>query len=247
MARQNIYDNEIFFAGYSKIREKENNANELFEKPALFSLLPNLTGKTVIDLGCGFGEHCMEYVRKGAASVVGIDISEKMLAVAEAKNSHPKITYLHTPMEEVSSIKVKFDLAVSSLAIQYVEDYQTLVHDIHRLLNDDGLFVFSQEHPMNTSFSGDDRWTRDAKGHKLHANISNYGVEGEYESRWFVDHVKKYHRTFSTIVNTLIDNGFVIEKIAEPMPSEEFLLKYPEYDDLLHKPDFLLIKAGKAV
>ena len=55
--KQNIYDNEIFFNGYSKIRENENNANNMFEKPALFSLLPTLKNKTVLDLGCGYGEH----------------------------------------------------------------------------------------------------------------------------------------------------------------------------------------------
>ena len=245
MARQNIFDNDIFFDGYSKIRERKNNANELFEKPALFSLLPPLEGKTVIDLGCGYGEHCMEYVRRGAAKVVGIDISEKMLAVAKSENSHPKITYLHMAMEDISSIQEKFDMAVSSLAIHYVEDYQTLVHDVHELLKDNGLFVFSQEHPMNTCFSEGDRWTRDENGRKLHANISNYCVEKEWESTWFVDHVKKYHRMFSTVLNTLIDSGFMIEKVIEPTPTAEILEAHPEHADLLHKPDFLLVRARK--
>ena len=245
MARQNIFDNDIFFDGYSKIRERKNNANELFEKPALFSLLPPLEGKTVIDLGCGYGEHCMEYVRQGAAKVVGIDISEKMLAVAKSENSHPKITYLHMAMEDISSIKEKFDMASSSLAIHYVEDYRALVHDVHELLKDNGLFVFSQEHPMNTCFSKGDRWTRDENGRKRHANISNYGVEKEWESTWFVDHVKKYHRMFSTVLNTLIDSGFMIEKIIEPTPTAEILEAHPEHADLLHKPDFLLVRARK--
>lgn len=245
MAKQNIFDNEIFFNGYTKIRENKNNANILFEMPALYSLMPPLEGKTILDLGCGFGEHGMHYIHCGAAKVVGIDISEKMLAVAKAENSHPKIVYLHMPMEEISVIQEKFDVVTSSLAMQYVEDYKTLLHDVHELLNDNGLFVFSQEHPMNTSFSGGDRWTRDENGRKLYANISNYGVEKEWESTWFVNHVKRYHRTFSTIVNTLIDNGFAIEKIIEPIPSEKMLKEHPEQDDLLHKPDFLLVRARK--
>ena len=242
---QNIYDDETFFAGYSKIRENKNNANELFEKPALFSLLPPLEGKAVIDLGCGYGEHCMEYVKRGAASVVGIDISEKMLAVAKSKNSHPKITYLRMPMEDVSSIGGKYDVVTSSLAIHYVEDYQKLVCDIHELLNDNGMLVFSQEHPLNTCFSDGDRWTRDENGRKLFANIANYGVEKEWESTWFIEHIKKYHRTCSTVINTLIDNGFVIERIIEPTPTAELLEAHPEQYDLLHKPDFLLVKARK--
>ncbi len=57
--------------------------------------------------------------------------------------------------------------------------------------------------------------------------------------------MKKYHRTFSTIVNTLIDEGFVIEKMIEPLPDEDMLKAHPEYRDLLHKPDFLLIRAKK--
>ena len=80
---------------------------------------------------------------------------------------------------------------------------------------------------------------------KIHVNISNYGIEGLRESTWFVDHVKIYHRTFSNIVNTLIEAGFTIEKMIEPLPTKELLQDYPDYKDLLHKPDFLLLKARK--
>lgn len=55
MAKQNIYDNPLFFDGYKRIRDNKVNANNLFEIPALFSMLPDLTGKDVLDLGCGFG------------------------------------------------------------------------------------------------------------------------------------------------------------------------------------------------
>ena len=60
-----------------------------------------------------------------------------------------------------------------------------------------------------------------------------------------MDNVKKYHRTFSTIINTLIKAGFTIEKMLEPLPTDELLEKYTNYKDLFHKPDFLLIKAKK--
>jgi len=93
MAEQNIYDNEAFFEGYHKLRERDDNANVLFEMPALFSLLPELKGKNVLDLGCGFGEHCMHMAQAGACKVVGIDISEKMLQVARAENAAPNIVY----------------------------------------------------------------------------------------------------------------------------------------------------------
>ena len=246
MARQNIYDNEIFFGEYRKLREREVNANNLFELPTLFSLLPDLEGKKVLDLGCGSGERCIDYLKKGAALVTGVDISEKMLAVAEAENNDPRITYLKMPMEEIGSIDDEFDVVISSLAFHYVEDFGGVVANVYRLLRDGGIFLFSQEHPLATCYSGKgDRWTRDENGKKLYANIADYCVERRNDSTWFVEGVQRYHRMFSTIVNTLCDTGFRILKMAEPYPTEELVRKYPEYYDLYHKPDFLFVKAAK--
>lgn len=245
MAQQNIYDNESFFEGYKKIRDNKTNANNLFEVPALFSMMPDLKGKRVLDLGCGFGEHCKRYIQCGAEKVVGIDISEKMLKVARCENDDPKIVYIHMPIEKLAELNEQFDVVVSSLAFHYVEDFECAVRDIYNKLDEKGVLVFSQENPLCTCYSGENRWTRDEQGNKLHLNLADYGIEGERESVWIIDNVKKYHRTFSTIINTLINAGFVIEKMIEPLPTAEILDRYPDYRDLLHKPDFLLIKARK--
>lgn len=245
MAKQNIYDNQEFFEGYKTIRDRENNANNLFEIPALFSLLPDLNGKRVLDLGCGFGAHCKAFAEKGAASVVGVDISAKMLEAARKENSDAVITYLNLPMEDIGGLAGGFDVVVSSLAFHYVEDFPGVVGMVYEKLNAGGAFVFSQENPLCTTHSSGARWTKDVNGNKLYANLSNYGLEGERESRWFVDGVKKYHRMFSTIVNTLIDAGFTVERMIEPIPDANLAEKYPEYNDLFHRPDFLVIKAMK--
>ena len=245
MAQQNIYDNKTFFEGYKKLRENEVNANNLFEIPALFSMMPDLKDKTILDLGCGFGEHCKRFVESGAKKVIGIDISEKMLEIARQENADSKITYINMPMENISKLNDKFDIVISSLAFHYVEDFSGVVKNIFDLLNEKGIFLFSQENPLCTCFSGGNRWTKDENGNKLYINLSNYGIEGERESTWFVDNVKKYHRTFSSIINTLIETGFTIEKMIEPLPTEDLLKKYPDYKDLFHKPDFLLVKVRK--
>lgn len=246
MAKQNIYDNEKFFSEYRKLREREVNANNLFELPTLYSLIPDLNGKRVLDLGCGTGERCIDYLKRGAVKVTGIDISEKMLAVARSENSDPAITYLNKPMEDLGEIDDELDVVISSLALHYVEDFTGVVKNVYRLLSDGGIFLFSQEHPFSTCYSGEyDRWTRDDNGVKLHANIADYCVERGNASTWFVEGVQRYHRMFSTIINTLADNGFRIQKTAEPYPTEEIVEKYPEYYDLYHRPDFLFVKAIK--
>ena len=246
MAKQNIYDNETFFEGYRKLREREVNANVLFEIPTLHKLMPDLNGKRVLDLGCGMGEHCKDYLNRGAKRVVGVDISEKMLEVARKENSDENILYLNIPMEDISSIDEKFDVVISSLAMHYIEDFDGVVKAVYSLLEDGGIFLYSQENPMNTCYSGSgSRWTLDENGVKIHANISNYCVEKRFDSTWFVDGVQKYHRMFSTIVNSLADAGFRIVRMEEPYPTKELVEKYPEYYDLYHKPDFLFVKSVK--
>ncbi|MCR4787454.1 MAG: class I SAM-dependent methyltransferase [Lachnospiraceae bacterium] len=246
MAKQNIYDNETFFSGYMELRKREVNANNLFEIPTLYKLLPDLTGKRVLDLGCGSGERCVDYMKRGALKVTGIDISEKMLEVARSENADPGITYLNMPVEDIDSIDEEFDVVISSLVLHYVEDFQGVVKNVYRLLSEGGIFLFSQEHPINTCYSGNfDRWTRDENGRKIYANVADYCIEQKNDHTWFVEGVSRYHRMFSTVINTLTDAGFRIMRIEEPHPDEELVKKYPDYDDLFHKPDFLFVKAGK--
>ena len=243
MSRQNIYDDETFFDGYRRLRQNPFSANALFETPVLFSLLGDVRGLDVLDLGCGAGGHCRRLAEAGARLVVGVDISENMLAAAAAENAHPRVTYRRLAMEDIRALEARFDVVVSSLAIHYVADFAALARDVRALTDAGGRFVFSQEHPLTTCFSGGERWTRDASGRKLHANVSNYSVDGPRDTTWFVDGVRKYHRTFSTIVNALADAGFRIDRMLEPIGDDALRRDHPEQVDLIHKPDFLLVAA----
>lgn len=247
MPQQNIYDNEVFFNGYKNIRNNAVNANTLFEKPALFSLLPDMSGSSVLDLGCGYGENCTEFIKLGALSVTGIDISKKMLETARKENSSTNIEYINMAMENIGTLDKKFSIIISSLALHYVEDFSGLVKNIYNLLADNGGFIFSQENPINTCFTSGNRWTRDDEGNVLYANLSNYSFDGKRESTWFVDNVVKYHRTFSSIINSLVEAGFRIEKLIEPAASKKLMEKYPEYRRDIHKPDFLLVRVRKGM
>ncbi len=116
---QNIYDNKTFFDGYKKLRENPNSANILEEKPALMSLCPDLKGKTVLDLGCGYGENCRLFSEMGAKKVVGIDISEKMLDIANNENKPDNVRYYNIDMVNIDTINDVFDVKSDPLAIRW--------------------------------------------------------------------------------------------------------------------------------
>ena len=117
---QNIYDNPEFFAGYTRLGRSVEGLEGAAEWPALRALLPELRGRKVVDLGCGFGWFCRWAREQGAAEVLGIDVSERMLARARADTTDAAITYLRTDLERVELAEAAFDVAYSSLALHYI-------------------------------------------------------------------------------------------------------------------------------
>lgn len=246
---QNIYDNGEFNLKYDKMRtEDPYNANELIEIPTMHALVPDVTHKRVLDLGCGYGTQCRKMVELGADYVLGIDISSHMISQANEQNKEEKIEYQVLAMEDLNTLNYKFDVIVSSLAIHYVEDFKRLCRDISNLLEDGGYFVFSQEHPMKTAMipnkdkiESDKIYLEDRQYYLL----SDYKREGQRSKTWYVEDVIKYHRTLSTILNILIETKFQIKEIREPIPSEVALKLKPKYINNYDRPYFLFVKVQK--
>ena len=238
---QNIYDDATFFEGYKSLRDSDTGLNGALEIPALHRLLPDLSNLHVLDLGCGFGEFARFARAQGAASVIGVDISSRMLEEATMRTSDPSVTYLHCPIEQYDLTPCTFDLVVSSLALHYVEDYAALVERVFQGVKPGGRFLFSVEHPVCTAYPAG--WVRDAEGRKRHWPLDHYRQEGKRDTRWFVDGVIKYHRAVETYVNTLIRCGFVLEHLGEPAPTAEVLRVRPTLEDDCRRPPFLFLRA----
>lgn len=247
--KQNIYDNDNFFKEYDDMRnnQKGYNANDVIEIPTFRSMLPSLNYKKILDLGCGYGENCKYFIENGAKEVLGIDISENMIEIANEKNSCDKIEYKVMSMEEISSISNKYDMIVSSLAIHYVEDFDKLCFDVYNLLEKDGYFIFSQENPVGTGTILGEECSKENKltiGNKKYYLLSNYNDNGIRIVNWNNCDVIKYHRSFSNIINTLIKYFEIIE-FQEPTPTKEMIDKNPKYINQLDKPYFLFVKVKK--
>src|SRR5262245_51999670 len=128
---QNIYDNPEFFRGYAALRQNERGFNTLLEQPAIRSLLPPLSGSTIIDLGCGFDDLCPHNTTARAETLICIDPSEKMLAMAQEHTSNTRIQYKRSSIEEFTAPNNSINLVVSSLALHYVADYHSTIRKIY--------------------------------------------------------------------------------------------------------------------
>ena len=131
---QNIYDQPEFFKGYSQLGRSVAGLDGAAEWPALRALLPELRGLRIVDLGCGFGWFCRWARTEGAASVLGLDVSEAMLARAKAATTDAAIRYVRADLERLDLADASFELAYSSLAFHYVEHLAGVFATVRRAL-----------------------------------------------------------------------------------------------------------------
>jgi SAM-dependent methyltransferase len=240
---QNIYDDPEFFERYSQLPRSVEGLDGAPEWPALRAMLPEVAGLWVLDLGCGFGWFCRWAREQGAAGVLGIDVSEMMLARARAETSDAAIAYTRADLEHVELTPASFDLIYSSLALHYIERLPELLEQVHRGLVPGGQFVFSVEHPVFTAPS-EPGWCTTATGRKTWA-LDGYLEEGPRSTDWLAEGVVKQHRTLATYLNMLLGLGFTLTRIEEWGPTAEQIAAKPIWADERRRPPFLLVSVRR--
>jgi SAM-dependent methyltransferase len=236
-----LYDDEPFFEEYSTLPRSINGLAAAPEWPTLRELLPSLTGARVVDLGCGFGWFCRWAADEGAAEVLGIDVSERMLGRARAEAPSPRISYERHDLEGLELPADRFDLAYSSLTLHYLADIVPLFATVRRALTPGGSFVFSIEHPIHTAPRRPGFVTDD--GGSVTWPLDQYVDEGPRATEWLGAEVTKHHRTTGTYVNELIAAGFRVRAVVDWSPSPEQVRAEPGWAPERARPPFLLVAA----
>ena len=240
---QNIYDQPDFFAGYSRLTRSVRGLDGVPEWPAVRALLPDLAGRRVVDLGCGFGAFARWVRQHGAAHVLGLDLSENMIARAKRDTNDPDIAYLIADLEHLALPQAAFDFAYSALALHYIEDFERLVRTVHRALAPGAGFVFTIEHPvyMAPAHPG---WRHEDDGRRTWP-VDGYSIEGPRTTDWLAKGVIKQHRTIGTTLNALIDAGFAIRRVQEWAPAAEQIAANPSLAEELERPMLLIVSAQR--
>lgn len=245
MSAQNIYDDPEFLAGYVTLDRQVHGLDGAAEWPDLQSMLPDMAGRRVVDLGCSFGWFSRWADEHGAASVRGIDVSTKMLERARIETASATVHYQRADLDLLDLDPGSTDFVFSSLTLHYVSDLHRLMAMIVESLTPGGSMVFSVEHPIYSAPTTQEFETSDA-GDRVWP-LDNYLVEGERVTNWFVDGIVKEHRTIATYVNTVIESGFVLDRIEEFGPTAEAVEARPELADDRRRPWFLLLGATKPI
>jgi SAM-dependent methyltransferase len=209
--------------------------NAYYERPATMSLIEEVDGRNILDAGCGPGVYSKWLLDRGA-QVVAIDANKRMLSHARKRTANRAIYYLANMEEPLSFLgNDSFDGILSALAVGYVRDQKALFAEFRRLLRIGGWFVFSTGHPFF-----DYRYFK----------LENYFETQKVSCYWtgFGKQVSmpSYYHSLGTICEALSENGFVIETMLEPKPTEDFRAANLEiYEKLMQFPHFICVKARK--
>ena len=208
---------------------RENAYNAHIEFPATSSLVPDVEGKRVLDAGCGTGAYSAWLVEQGA-EVVGVDVSEAMLSHAR-ETVDETATFLQADLgAPLPFADDAFDGVVSALALSYVEDWDRAFGELRRVLAPGGFLVFSTGHPMNQFPPENDQG-------------ENYFAVERCTKDWDIA-VPYYRRPFGAMLAPLLENGFQLDDLVEPQPTEGFREARPErYEKESTHPVFLCVRA----
>jgi len=204
-------------------------------------LFPPLEGKDVLDLGCGYGWHCRFSAEKGAARVLGIDLSRKMIEEANRRNRDGRVEYRVCGIEEYEYPENTWDCVLSNLALHYIEDIGQIFQNVYRTLRPNGIFLFNIEHPVFTAGVGQD-WIYAEDGKPKYWPVDRYFMPGERKTRFLGCDVAKQHHTLTQILMGLLNCGFDLRAVEEAEPPRE-MMDIPGMEDELRRPMMLLVKA----
>lgn len=230
----------------------DSTFHSYYEKPAIRAELPDLHGIEVISIGCGSGVDTKWLADNGAKKAVGIDISEGLLAIA--RRNYPDLEFHEMDMEHLDFEDESFDLAYSSLAIHYVDDWTQPLKEACRVLRQGGMYVFSCGHPIDSAvgYEVKDGYKYALLGRKINLETRERTIYGDYlaaESNgvkpvkgMLADaEITVFQRTFSKMVEQILASGFTIDKIVEPQPTEDMKPVDPAiFEQLTRIPTFMI-------
>ncbi len=203
-----------------------------FLNPALFSLLGNVKGKTVLDAGCGEGYLCRLLAKRGA-EVTGLEPADGLIgsAIGREKKEKLGITYIKEDLSKWKSGQKNFDIIVSNMVFMDIPDFKPAIKNCIAALKPKGVFVFSISHPC---FDSEGKWEENEPYVKVGKYFEHYSIQN------YIGY--SFHRTLSEYLNFVIEEGCVIKKVLEPGLPPAIAGSDTKYIRDRNIPNFIVVK-----
>ncbi|MGI9947983.1 class I SAM-dependent DNA methyltransferase [Vibrio hyugaensis] len=212
---------------------QDNLYNAHFERPNTLELIGDVSGKKVLDLGCGSGLYAQILLARGASAVTCIDASQEMIEIVKDKLGETVSAYAQDlskglPEED----DAQYDLVICPLMIHYIQDLRPLFNDVKRVLKAGGEFVFSTHHPFadyECSSSG------------------NYYEKELVKDMWNTIGdpvpVAFYRRSLQDITDAMTESGMAMLALSEGKVNDKIReISEEAYQRLSTFPNFIFIK-----
>ncbi|MFH1211923.1 MAG: class I SAM-dependent methyltransferase [Candidatus Woesearchaeota archaeon] len=222
---------------YYELRKKDSKVRfykEMLETPFLMKLAGVVKSKKILDLGCGPGVHARMLTKMGA-KVTGIDNS--IASISIARKESPQSEFFVGDIEKLPFASGRFDIVFSAMVIGHLKNWDKTFGEVNRVLRKNGIFVFSVYSPFKEVLSKK-KW----KGKEFRI------IERYFDERLIYDNWEKgdkkyrvshHHKTYGTIIKTIIRNGFEIVDYEDCKPPKSAKQKYLKaYEETMNIPNF---------
>jgi SAM-dependent methyltransferase len=207
--------------------------NAQYDRPAVLALLGDVAGLRVLDAGCGPGIYVEELLARGA-DVIAVDGSERMVQLTRTRvgdRARVRQHDLNLPLHFLDDGSV--DRVVSALVWHYLDERLAALREFHRVLAPAGRVVISTDHPT-------DDWLRNGG--------SYFAVEAKVEHWTSLDaRFASWRVPLTVLCDEFATAGFVIERLVEPLPTDEARRLNPdEHERLSTAPGFIVFRLRTA-
>jgi len=223
-----VNDYDVLAEAYTASNET-SLFNAYYERPAILALAGDVTGRRILDAGCGSGP-LFAALRDRGALMAGFDSSAGMLEQARRRlgdGADLRVAELGRPLPYPDGA---FDDVVASLVLHYLEDWGPALAELRRVLKPGGRLIVSVDHPFAIV------------GFQREAGLkADYFATYNWTEDWTMDGLTVpmsfWNRPLHAMTDAFTTAGFRISVISEPDPVPEARELFP--DMLAEKPSFL--------